>query len=716
MRLKTIGAGVAAMALLVGGGQAAAANFSLTDVLAYPFVDSLVSAPAANRVAWVRVVRGVRNIWVADGPSFTPRQVTAFTQDDGQELTQLRFSPDGAVLVFVRGGDHDANWPAPGGLAPGGLAPDPASSPDQPKVTIWSVDLKAGGQAAKATEGDAPAISAKHELAYEKDGQAWTAKLDGSGARRLFFDRGKVSDLTWSPDGSRLAFASRRGDHGFVGVYASETQPITWLAPSTGIDETPVWSPDGTRVAFTRKRGIGGPPKPQLTLTPEPWSIWTVDAASGVGRQVWQSPETLRGSFPHTEGEANLRWAKGGELTFVASPDNWQHIYAVADKDAAGPARLLTPGSFMVEHIAASVDGDTLVYSANTGATAGDEDRRHLFRLSVHGGAPVAVTKGEALEWKPAVLDKAIAFIEADGRQPPTVAMADLSGAGRKELAGQAPDPAFPQARLVTPKLVTFKAPDGLTIEGQLFQAPGGGAKKPGVIFVHGGASRQMLLGWSYMDYYSHAYAINQYLAAHGFTVLSVNYRQGIGYGYDFQHSEHAGAAGSSEYQDVLAGAHYLQGVSGVDPARIGIWGGSYGGLLTALGLARNSDVFKAGVDFHGVHDWSNHTGQGRPVPAQRFEQGDLTQATETAFRASPAADIATWTSPVLLIQGDDDRNVSFSQTVDLAQRLRAKGVDFEELVIPNEIHGFLRYASWLKADTASMEFLGRKLGVTPTK
>ena len=146
-------------------------------------------------------------------------------------------------------------------------------------------------------------------------------------------------------------------------------------------------------------------------------------------------------------------------------------------------------------------------------------------------------------------------------------------------------------------------------IHGQLFQQPDGVAAKPGVIFVHGGPPRQMLLGWSYMRYYANAYAVNQYLAAHGFVVLSVNYRLGIGYGYDFQHPANAGWTGSSEYQDVAAGGRYLAGLPGVDPQRIGIWGGSYGGLLTALGLARDSDLFKAGVDIHGVHDWSRDIG-----------------------------------------------------------------------------------------------------------
>ena len=250
-----------------------------------------------------------------------------------------------------------------------------------------------------------------------------------------------------------------------------------------------------------------------------------------------------------------------------------------------------------------------------------------------------------------------------------------------------------------------------MTLQGQLFQRDDGPALTPGVIFVHGGPPRQMLLGWHYMGYYSNAYAVNQDLAAHGFVVLSVNYRLGIGYGRAFQQPDHAGYAGASEYQDVLAGARFLQGIKGVDPGRIGIWGGSYGGYLTGLALARNSELFKAGVDFHGVHDWSTDLDDWVGSAKKRYEQGDRVEAMRIAFQSSPDADVKTWRSPVLLIQGDDDRNVHFSETVDLARRLDAQGVRYEELVIPGEIHGFLRYASWLAADRATVAFLSRELG-----
>jgi dipeptidyl aminopeptidase/acylaminoacyl peptidase len=134
------------------------------------------------------------------------------------------------------------------------------------------------------------------------------------------------------------------------------------------------------------------------------------------------------------------------------------------------------------------------------------------------------------------------------------------------------------------------------------------------------------------------------------------------------------------------------------------LWGGSYGGYLTAMGLAHNSELFAAGVDLHGVHDWSAFTDEfAKDAP-------DREAALKLAFQSSPNAAIATWKSPVLLIQGDDDRNVDFSQTVDLLQRLRAQKVHVEQLILPDEIHGFLLWKSWIKAYSATDEFFAREL------
>src|SRR5258708_13791502 len=177
-------------------------------------------------------------------------------------------------------------------------------------------------------------------------------------------------------------------------------------------------------------------------------------------------------------------------------------------------------------------------------------------------------------------------------------------------------------------------------------------------------------------------------------------------YGRAFREAPRSGWRGSAEYGDVVAGARFLQGQPQVDPRRIGLWGGSYGGLLTALGLARNSDLFAAGVDFHGVHDWSVLLPRWENAPA--LAAPDAREAVKLAFESSPNAAIDGWRSPVLLIHGDDDRNVPFAQTRDLVQRLRGHRVEFEELIFPGEIHALLLWRSGVRPSRPPAHFLPR--------
>lgn len=701
---------LAVVLALAAPGLASAQSFTLEAVRDYPFPTDLVAAPTGARIAWVFNETGVRNVYVADAPDWKARKLTAYTEDDGQEITQLGFSPDGARVIYVLGGDHGSNWDAP--------PPDPTSSPIGPKVAIWSVALS-GDAPVQLAEGDGPLVSARGDVAFERSNAIWVVPADGSQpATRLFAERGNSSDPTWSPDGSKLAFVSRRGDHSFIGVFTDSLTPIEWLAPSTNRDFMPRWSADGSKIAFIRRPGSGGAPQDWMNPPPSRWSIWVANVASAQGREVWSSPtDSDFGSYPTTQGQANLHWAAGDRLTFLADLDGWEHLYSVST--SGGKTLLLTPHDGMAEYISLDPDGRYLLFAGNMGSGAQDIERRHVFRASVDRAALENVTPGTGNEWTPLATGDGqwIAYLGGDARRPPIPHVKPARGGRAVDIGTDRIPAAFPASKLVTPKAVVFHAEDGMEVHADLFEPPQGAGrdlvqngKRPAAIFIHGGPPRQMLLGWHYSYYYSNAYAVNQYLASRGFVVLSVNYRLGIGYGHAFHHPDSAGARGASEYRDIVAGGRYLASLPQVDAQRIGLWGGSYGGFLTAMGLAKNSDRFAAGSDLHGVHDWTASRFGGGGSSYELTDEEMRRRAT-IAWNSSPVAYMDTWRSPVLLIQGDDDRNVRFDQTVDLARRLEAYGVEFEEMVIPDEIHDFLRHRSWLIADSATVEFLVRKLG-----
>jgi dipeptidyl aminopeptidase/acylaminoacyl peptidase len=423
---------------------------------------------------------------------------------------------------------------------------------------------------------------------------------------------------------------------------------------------------------------------------------------SGNGRELWHAAEGPGSAFHAMVAENQLFWGAGDRIVFPWEKTGYMHLYSISTHGDA-PTPLNVNGQFETEHVSLSSDGKTVLFSSNQD----DIDRRHLWRVSVLGEGLTPVTHGEGIEWSPVETSdgKAVAMLRSDARNPAHAAI-KIDGRDVRDLAPDSIPSEFPASSLVIPQQVILSAADGMRIHGQLFLPPdlAPGEKRPAMVFFHGGSRRQMLLGWHYMDYYHNAYGMNQYLASLGYIVLAVNYRSGIGYGLDFREALNYGAAGASEFNDVLGAGLYLRTRPDVDSKRIGLWGGSYGGYLTALGLSRSSDLFSVGVDFHGVHDWSSLRSAITPADAERD------QNIRTAFESSPMASVSTWRSPVLLIHGDDDRNVNFQQTVMLVEALRKQHVEFEELIFPDEIHGFLTTKRWIQAYQASADFLNKHL------
>ncbi|HEX3867899.1 MAG TPA: prolyl oligopeptidase family serine peptidase, partial [Gemmatimonadaceae bacterium] len=516
------------------------------------------------------------------------------------------------------------------------------------------------------------------------------ASLDGGGkSQAIVRDAGRDGSLAWSPDGSRIAFVSNRAEHSLVGVYDLARKSITWLSPSVDRDASPVWSPDGGRVAFIRIPAAAPGPF-SSTRAAEPWSIWVADPATGKGHEIWHARKGSGSRYYALEGNPAFAWGADDRIIFPWEGTGWVHLYSIAA--TGGPPALLTPGNFEVFSADVSPDHRRIVYSSNQD----DLDHRHIWSVPVAGGTAAPLTTGLTVADFPIFTSdgNSVAFLHADAKNPMRPAVASQSG-GRfgapQDLAPRTIPEDYPGDKFVVPQQVVFRSPDGMMVHGQLFLPPGESrdARHPALLFFHGGPYRQMLLGPNPMGAYTYMYAMNQYFASRGYVVLSVNYRGGTGYGLDFRVPPKFGPSGASEYNDVLGGASFLKARADVDSKRLGVWGGSYGGYLTALALARSSDIFAAGVDYAGVHDWSG-------VLKVYASAGAQSASDSLAWASSPLSSIKRWHSPVLVIQADDDHNVPFSQSVQLMTALREQKVPNELIVIPNEIHDLLLHGSWL--------------------
>lgn len=676
-------------ALLAFTLACAGAAATIDQYLNAPFSSAMTAAPSGGKVAWLMKERGANNLWVAAAPDFKGRRLTAITEDDGQEIGEVAWTADGKSIVYVRGGDLETN----------GDNPNPESLVKTPEMAVWIIPFE-GGAAKKLSEGRMPAVSKNGDVAFVRNGQIWLTDLNGDKPVEIVHTKGRSTELRWSPDGTTLAFVNNRTEHAFIGVFKIGSKTVGYLEPSVDHDTAPVWSSDSRRIAYIRqptwtRAGGAGP----VRDAPQPWSIRIADATTLTGREVWRAKAGPGSAFHAMVADNQILWADGDRLVFPWESDGWCHLYSVSTE--GGPAKLLTPGAFEIEHVSLSHDRRELLFSSNQD----DIDRRHIWRVAAGGGTATPIVKlSEGIEWEPEDAGNgAVAYLRSS---PKEIGRAAVMTSTAHDLAPEAIPADFPMNEQVVPQQVIFPGSDGLQIHGQLF-LPKGAGKHPAIVFFHGGSRRQMLLGWHYMYYYSNTYGMNQYLASKGYVVLSVNYRSGIGYGLNFREALNYGASGGSEYNDVMGAGLYMAARADVDPKRIGVWGGSYGGYLTAMALSRSSDLFAAGVDLHGVHDWSARGGSVANPDLDPDKQRDQARI---AFEASPMATVKGWRSPVLLIHGDDDRNVNFGQTIKLVEALRNQNTEFEELIFPDEIHDFLRVQDWSRAMHAADGFFDRKL------
>ena len=682
-------------------------RLELEALLAAPIVYQPSRSGDGKSIAFPAREGRVRSIFYVP-PGGDARAVARFDDDSGQELSQVALSLDGGLVAYIRGGAPNSK----------GEIPDPRSLAEPPKREIFVVDTK-GGKTVFQVQGSAPQFSPDGKLLLWRQGRGIVVAPitreagETSIGTPEFIVSGDTGQIRFAPDGGRIAY--ERG--GSVEIFDLRSRTI-WISsrPPGAIDRDPSWSRDGSRLAFRRvftqaPYRLNGESGSHVVATP--WSIHVAEGPSLATREVWKAKDGLGSDFYPLDQDASktglewtqIFWSDREEIAFIWERDGWRHLYAVPS--AGGDARLLTPGEGEIESAAISLDGTQLIYAHNIG----DLDRRHVSAVSFSGGTPVVLSSDtEASQWSPTALaEGAVAFVQAGWSATPHIVIRD--GGGKEQaVGGVAPPAGYPGKQMVKPQPVTFAGTDGEAAFGQLFVP-----KKSngcGVVFVHGGIRRQMLLGFHYIDVYSNLYELNQYFAMRGCVVLSVEYRSSIMRGHMFRNAPDWGAVGTgesrdmgggrlgdpsargvegaSEYKDILGAARYLQGRKDLGVRHIGIYGLSWGGYLTAQAIARNSDVFEVGFDMAGVHE---------------FPGG--------AFQHSPLAFTNGWRSPVFLASGDDDRNVDMNQTMLLVDKLNRRPArsELEMRVYPNEVHDiYLTFDNLSDLYWRGSEFMLRRL------
>jgi len=662
-------------------------SYSLQDVLSAPFPSDLVASQKSDRFAWVENDRGIRNIWTAAAPEFKRQKLTDFNADDGQALYNLILSSDGEKLYFTSGGKNPESLAHP--------------KPRQ----IWQITIQTG-EIRKIADGHSGLLSPNDQylIFRQNTGLKILDLQSGSSPKTLLNVRKGIGQISWSPDSQKITFISPRGRYNFVGWFPIDGHKVNWIEPAVNRDLWPAWSPDSQKIAFVRLPGYKSDERPDSSRE-YPLELWVADINKNQARKLWLSPDDA-GGYSQLGG-LPLAWVSNDQLIFQSEHENWLKHYKINIEK--GSPKPVFPGQCEILHSVVSPVDQSLYFTNN----CNDIHRRHIWSYNFKNNKITKITRGKKIATMPAVSGNKgyVAYLSATAQKPMGIIIADKKGKVIKDLSASSNE-TFPVAELIEPKAIEITAADGLVSYGQLFMPkdakPDG--NHPAIIFYHGGSHRQMLLGWHGVRYYSYAYGFNQYMAKKGYVVLALNYRAGTGYGRSFRNAENQGPRGASEYQDAIAAGEYLRDLPEVNPAKIGVYGGSYGGVMTGMSLSRDSSLFSAGVAIHGVYDWAYRE---RDFYKKHSLKARNTTKDSLAYKSSPIAGLDYWSSPVLLISGDDDSAVMFEQTVNLAQHLKEKNVHVETLVFPDEEHDFLRFETTLQTYKATEDFFNRFLGET---
>src|SRR5688500_18292981 len=481
-------------------------------------------------------------------------------------------------------------------------------------------------------------------------------------------------------DRSRVAFINLR------------TGNLTWLKPTptdTAFEfvQPLGWSDDGRRGAFYA-----------FTADNKTRLLQTVDSAGRI-----TTLETLRDTA-WVGGPCGFSCAgwydKGRRFYYVSEATGFAHLYTVAADGS--DRRQLTSGRWEVLDVDLSPDEKTFYLRTNEPSPFEEQ----FYRMSVNGGTRERITTKSG---------RHVVTVSPDGRlladvysyvnRPPDLfVMQNRPGAEMSQLT-VSPSAEWLSFKWIEPEIVMIPASDGVMVPAHIYRPRDMGAQPngAGVIFVHGAGYLHNV--GNFWSEYPREYMFNQYLASKGYVVLDLDYRASSGYGRDWRTAIYR-HRGGRDLQDNVDASKYLQKEFNIDPERIGIYGGSYGGFITLFALFTQPQHFGAGAALRSVTDWA-HYNQGYTSNILNIPQSD----TVSYRRSSPIYFAEGLKDPLVILHGMVDTNVLFQDVVRLTQRLIELGkTDWELAVYPVEDHAFVRPSSWTDEYRRIFEIFERNL------
>lgn len=555
-------------------------------------------------------------------------------------------------------------------------------------------------------------------IAFVRDGNIHLHDLT-AGETRPLTREGNIGGVTWSPDGRWLSTSigeppTRLADTpGFMGplltisgnrsrprdaaLVAVATGDLRRLMPSPDDHESVVaWSPDSSGLVVQR-----------TSLDQKERALAFYEIKTGSTRLLYRQRDE---KYLATNDQAVEFSPDGRTLLVTSDQDGWNHLYAIPAR--GGTPMQITRGSFEVSFPAWSRDGSRIFFSSTEDGT----EQRRLYSVPAAGGRPTRLTSRPGVDTTLVVspADDRLAFIRSDPSSLPDLwVQGPDAGAPAKQLT-RSMTPALEAFRWQTPRIVSYKAKDGMTIRAQLFvpQPFDAAAKYPAIVHVHQAAIYQEAflgsgphkdnLGW---------YGWHQRMAGRGFVVLNVDYRGSSGYGRDFRTANHLNI-GVGDAADVVQGVEYLKELGCVDPRRVGVYGMSYGGHMVLTLLSKYPGTFQAGVNIAGVFDYLIEGGPWAVRNSWMYARLGTPEQNPEAYRnASSSNFIDGLQAPLLTLQGTADVHVTPLQSFRLADELLKRGKRFDMAWYPGEVHFFSRRASWIDAFGRMERFFDQWLG-----